>query len=247
MRGSFFAKPLEIIIEIDGERWKQGEVVRGRLTLRNRGATPHAAAGVDVQLCRAQLSAVKKKSETAFKPLMKHEISGEITPGGELSREFQFELGLNAPITDSVSSAFVTCGPGSLQLQIQPSPVIQEFTSTLQAQHHFGFKSYKQSKSGVEAKFSAPDGQRFSALEGLVLTLRFTEESGNPDLQVDYDFEVKQVGAGALPTKVSTTSRKVEQVLGSVDYLTPSGRVNFDSIQKFVAEAVSTVESKILF
>jgi len=247
MRGSFFAKPLEIIIEINGERWKQGEAVHGRLTLRNRGSAPFSATGFDVQLCRAQLSAVKKKSETAFKPLQKHQVSGEITAGGELSREFHFELGLNAPVTDTVSSAFITCGPGALQLQIEPSLVIQEFTSTLQAQHHFGFKGYKQSKSGVEAKFSAPDGQRFSALEDLILTVKFVEESGHPDLEVEYDFQVKQVGAGALPTKVSTTSRKVEQVLTSVDYLTTSGRVNFDVIQKYVAEAVSTVESKILF
>jgi hypothetical protein len=247
MRGSFFAKPLEIIIEIDGERWKQGETVRGRLALRNRGSTPFSAGGFDVQLCRAQLSAVKKKSETAFKLLQKHEISGEIAAGGELSSEFHFDLGLNAPVTDSVSSAFITCGPGALQLQIEPSLVIQEFTSTLQAQHHFGFKGYKQSKAGVGARFSAPDGQRFSALEDLVLTLQFTEESGHPDLEVEYDFQVKQVGSGPLPTKTTMVSRKVEQVLTSVDYLTSSGRVNFDVIQKFVAEAVSTVESKILF
>ena len=77
MRGSFFAKPLEIVLEIEGERWRQGESVRGRLTLRHRGSAAHPLAGLDVQLCRAQLSAVKKKADGAFKPIVSHEISGE--------------------------------------------------------------------------------------------------------------------------------------------------------------------------
>ncbi|NDD91525.1 hypothetical protein EBZ37_05515 [bacterium] len=249
MRGSFFAKPLEIILEIEGERWKQGETLRGQLILKNRGGQPASAQDLDIQYCRAQLSAVKKKAQSAFKMISEHRVSGEIPPQGEARHSFEFQLGQNAPVTDSVSSAFVRCGPGALQLQIEVSPVIGELISTLQSQHHFGLKSIKNSKSGVEIKMSAPDGRKFATLEALVLNVAFQVEGGskNSDLRVQYDFQVKQVGAGATPLKVGTGSRAVEQVLSSSDYLTTSGRVNFETIRNFVAEAVATVESKIIF
>ncbi len=247
MRGTFFAKPLEILIEIEGERWKQGDAILGRVTVRNRGSESVSISELAIELCRAQLSAVKKKAEGAFKPMEAVQLAGELSPGSEIGQDFRFELGLNAPITDSASSAFICCGGGALQLMIEPSLVIQEFTSALQAQHHFGFKSYKQSKAGVGAKFSAPDGQSFAAIEGLMLSARFVEESGTPDLEVSYDFQVKQVGAGALPMKVGKASRQVQQVVPALEYQTPSGRVNFEGVRRFVAEAVSVVEAKVLF
>jgi len=247
MRGTFFAKPLEIILEIEGERWKQGESVRGKLTLKNRGSQPVPCEGLDVRLCRAQLSQVKKKAEGAFKPLQQLEIQGELAPGSDLTREFEFQLGLNAPITDSISSLFVCCGTGSLQLQVEPSPVIQEFVSLLLSQHHFGFKGYRFSKDAVEAKLSAPDGKSFATLDHLALRATFAEESGKPPLSVTYSFHVKKVGATPASFKVEKSAKEIEQTLLATDYFTPSGRVNFDAIGKAITEAVSQVQSKVIF
>ncbi|MFN7684539.1 MAG: hypothetical protein ACK5QT_03910 [Oligoflexia bacterium] len=259
MRGTFFQAPIEIRIEIQGEKWKQGDIVSGTVTFKNRGTAPAKAAEATVSLARGTLKKVQKKDPAGIDVVETHALeaaglASELAPGAELTKPFSFKLGANAFVTDSVTSLFVVVGKLAagqaswpvLQLKVEPSDIIAEFVKTLTIEHHFAFKDYRATKNGVQAKLDPPDGQSYSSLEGLDLNFWF--EGGAPNqgpeeqeqLQVDYNFTVKKLQANIASTTYKNETQAVTQALTRPQYLTPSGRVNFEEIRKAIVGALAS-------
>lgn len=248
MRGTFFQAPIEIRIEIQGEKWKQGETVSGTVTFKNRGTAPAKAAEATISLARGTLKKVQKKDAEALDIVETHALeaaglASELAPGAELTKPFSFTLGSNAFVTDSVTSLFVVVGKVSatqtswpvLQLNVEPSDIIAEFVKTLTIEHHFAFKDYKATKNGVQAKLDAPDGQSYASLDGLDLNFWFKGDQ----LEVEYGFVVKKVKPNMASITYIKEKRPFAQTFEKQQYLTPSGRVNFDQIRKGIAEALA--------
>lgn len=252
MKGTFFQSPLELNLTVEGETWVQGSTLNGALVLKNRGSAPVTADGIRVVLARGDLKKAKLKKPGAFALLQETLTSGFATfePGQDFSFSWSFKTDLNAPVTDSLSSLFVLVGRGdaletygSLQLNFQPAPVIQEWVRIFLANHHFAFRFYKGSKGHVEAKLGAPSGQAFASLDHLVVSFSFVGTT----LTAESEFHLKKVEATAASFDVKKHVKSISHTLNEVQYLTSSGRIHFESIEAAVAEAVALVESKILF
>lgn len=254
MRGTFFQAPIEIRIEIQGEKWKQGETLSGTVTFKNRGNAPAKAAEATISLARGTLKKVQKKDPEALdvvetQALEAAGLATELAPGAELTKPFSFKLGANAFITDTVTSLFVVVGKVSatqsswpvLQLQVEPSDVIVEFVKTFTIEHHFAFKDYKATKNGVQAKLDPPDGQSYSSLDGLDVNFWFEGAEGHEELQVDYGFVVKKVKPNVASVTYLKEKRPVSQTFSRLQYMTPSGRVNFDEIRKGIEGALAAL------
>jgi len=254
MRGTFFQAPIEIKIEIQGEKWKQGETISGTVTFKNRGTAPAKAAEATISLARGTLKKVQKKDPAALDTVETHALeaaglASELAPGAELTKPFTFVLGPNAFVTDSVTSLFVlvgkiTAGQTSwpvLQLNVEPSDIIAEFVKTLTIEHHFAFKDYRATKNGVQAKLDPPDGQSYSSLDSLDLNFWFEGPAQHEELQVDFGFVVKKLQANVASTTYKKEKQAVTQTYGRQQYLTPSGRVNFDEIRKGIATALTAL------
>jgi hypothetical protein len=255
MRGTFFQAPIEIRIELSGEKWKQGDTLTGTVTFKNRGSAPAKPAEATISIARGTLKKVQKKDPEGMdfvetRALEAGGLATEIPAGGEHTRSFEFKLGSNAYVTDSVTSLFVVVGKVSatqpswpaLQLNIEPSDIIAEFTKNLVAEHHFAFKDYKATKNGVQAKFNPPDGQSYTYLDGLDLNFWFADRPETLDeLQIDYTFVIKKVQANVATTTYKKEKQVVTQTLPRQQYLTASGRVNFDEIRKSITSALGAV------
>lgn len=258
MRGITFQKPFELIVQIPGESWHQGDRVSGTLTIKNRASESVSIENIGLALALGGLRKVKEKAanelpDDAFKELARAplELAGaELAAGAERSLDWAFTLDRNSPVTDSSKSLFIVYGQGKdlpklahLELNVKPFPVIEEFLSTLKTQFRFVAKTMRSAKGpAVEVKLAPPASKTFAMLETLVVTLRMEDEQ----LAVKYSFNVKKVEAA--PGAVETSKKKIEseQTFDKIQYLLSSGRINSETFESGIREALAKVESKIL-
>ena len=50
MKGTFFQKPLELNLLVEGETWRQGDPITGSLTIKNHGSTEFALSELRMQV-----------------------------------------------------------------------------------------------------------------------------------------------------------------------------------------------------
>lgn len=250
MKGTFFSKPLECGLRVEGESWRQGEPIAGTLVVKNHGAAA-VPESFQVQLAKGRIKKVHQKVSGAFKILATSQAPAtELAPGGEMSHEWKFESDRNVPITDNSESLFLLYGQvtepekmGHLQVTVKPAPVIEAFLSAFQSSCRFVVKGLKAGKKGVEAKLAPPDSQTFMMLDYMVVSFRFEGET----LHVDYVFNVKDVRASSSAVEVKKKKKEFEQVLAPGEYRLSSGHFNTHRLDAAATEAVKQVEGKISF
>lgn len=245
MKGTSFQRPLKFKVEVNGEAWHQGDAIDGTLEVKNHGSEPTPVSEIAVHLAYGEIKKVRAKSPDAFEILSTATMSSD----GPLNWQFQTER--NCPITDKSGSLFILYGRGSateqlgqLRLTVQPFPLIQEFLDTFKVQFRFVVKSQKAAtKDGLEAKLAPPDSKAFAMLDYVTLGFRFDGD----DLHVHYKFSVKKIEASAASIETSKKKKEVKQTLTPLEYRTSTGRVNHERIETAIREALSGIESKVIF
>ncbi len=252
MKGTSFQKPLEFHLAVEGESWTQGETLAGTLGIKNQGTDPVYTASLQLHLAYGNLKKVRQRAPGALKILKSASFgeSGELAPQEERKLSWSFTTDLNFPITDSSNSPFLLYGKedapeklGQLQLIILPAPVIQEVIRALTIQFRFVLKAQKSGKGWVEFKLAPPDSRAFASVEQLILSARLEGE----DLQLRYGFQVKSLDSTPAAFDVKKTKKELDQALSPSEYKVPSGRWNHERIEGSLREALSAVESKIVF
>lgn len=251
MKGTFFLKPLEFSLRVEGESWRQGEAIAGTLVAKNHGVQA-LPSGFQVKLARGTLKKVHQKVPGAFYEILStfSALTGEIAPQAELSHSWRFQTDRNCPITDNTESLFLLYGcesepekMGHLQVTIKPDPVIEEFLKAFQIEFRFVVKSFKSSKRGVDVKLTPPDSRLFMMLDYAVLSFRFEGDA----LHVGYVFNLKDIQASSASVDVKKKKREFKQTFAPGEYRLSSGRFNHERLEAAAAEAVKQVEGKTLF
>lgn len=253
MKGIYFQKPLESILKVDGETWRQGDSVSGTLEIRNHGSEPVAPSQAHVMLTRGELKKVRAKDAAAFQVIQSVKVGNDsmIAPGATASFPWTVSTDRNGPVTDSMASPFLLYGVGEspetlgqLQLTFEPHELLQEFIKSFSVGFRFVLKSRRSSKGGwVEFKLDPPDSKAFSTLELLVLSARFDGEA----VDLEYEFQLKKIEATVAGTHVKKLKKQFEQRLEPHQLRVPSGRINYEQMEAGIGEALQQVESKILF
>ena len=132
---------------------------------------------------------------------------------------------------------------GQLQLTVRPDQVIQDFLDTVITGFRFVIKTQKSNKAGLDVKMAPPDSKAFSSLEYLVMGFKFAGD----ELMVKYTFNLKKMEATAASVDVKKLKKSVQQSFRPDQYRIPSGRFNHEHVESSVREALSQVESKVLF
>jgi hypothetical protein len=250
MKGTFFQRPLEFNILIDGETWNQGDSVQGTLTIKNHGSSPALVNDLRVDLAHGDLKKVRQKSPEAFKSMTTATYKAEVAPQSSTSFDWKFETDRNCPITDNSGSLFILYGKGTaldqlghLELAIQPYWIIQEFLKTINIQYRFVVKTQKATKGWVEVKLAPPDSQLFVTVEHLILSFRFNGET----LEVKYLFNVKAIEATASSFDVKKKKKECVQTFEPSQYLTSFKRFNHEHIEQAIKSALELVQAKVLY
>ena len=252
MKGTFFQKPLEFRLQVDGESWNQGNAISGTLVAKNHGNESVPMDHVRVALAHGLLRHVHAKDPDAFEIL--NTTSGQAGDKLEAQKEFtlpwKFQTERNTPITDNLSSLFLVYGKGEateqlgqLQLKMIPDPVIEEFIQIFIISYRFVVKSRKHSKGTVEVKLAPPDAKAFASLEQLIVKFHFEGET----VHLAYSFGVKKVEATAASVDMKKAKKEFEQEFKPLQYKTASGRFNHDAVEAEIRQVMAQVESKVLF
>ena len=252
MKGTFFQKPLEFRLEVDGEMWAQGDKITGSLVAKNHGSDPVTLNEFRVALAHGELKKVRAKSPEAFKILntATGPSGAKLEAQNEFTLPWSFETNRNGPITDTSSSLFLLYGRGDvneqlgqIQLTMNPDSVIQEIIQIFVIAFRFVVKTRKFAKGSVEVKLAPPDAKAFAAVEQLILNFCYEGET----VHLSYSFGVKKVEATASSFEMVKDKKVFAQSFTPGQYRTASGRFNHDPIETTIREVISQVEKKVLF
>lgn len=255
MKGIFFQKPVEFQLHVEGESWSQGDVIRGKLEIRNRGSQEVAIDQTQITLARGDFKKLRAKAPDSFEVLHAAPINSTSTvcllpAQGTASLEWSFQSDRNCPVTDSGSSLFLIYGMGKeyekigqLQLLFRAAPIVEEFIKTLETEFRFVRKLQKTAKAGIDTRLSPPDSKEFSALDELTLNSRFEGD----ELELRYHFKVKKVEATAASFGIKKEKLEKLQRFKLSELRLPSGRVNYERIENSLRESIRTVESKVIY
>ncbi len=102
MRSVYFQQPLEHQIEVEGESWNQGEVVKGQLRIRNMSSKTVAVKTSQIILAHGLNKAFKEGTGVPWEVLGKQVAAQDIAlqAGSEITSGWNFNLSTDCQITD---------------------------------------------------------------------------------------------------------------------------------------------------
>lgn len=250
MKGTFFQKPLEYKLNIDGESWTQGSQINATLSIANHSSEKIDLSSIGAHLCLATTKKLKAKDDSAFTFIESALMTDkELEANSEVELSFSFNLASDCSITENTLSLYILCGSkespfdgGMLQLKVVPTPSIISFIEVFENFYKFKFKPLKNKKEYVEAKVTPPDSNDWRSILSMALKMKMTES----DLELIYSFKLKKMSYedSIMGTKDSKLDIKV--LLTKKEYSGFGDVVNQDGIMKSINEVLEQVKLKAI-
>ena len=252
MRSTFFQQPLEHQIEVEGETWDQGGVIKGKLRIRNMSSETVTVKTVQVILAHGLNKAIKDKGDVAWEVQEKLVTAQDISlpPGGDQKQEWSFILPTDCPITDKQGGLFLLFGGeevlskgGRLDLQIKLHPILQNFLQTFTTQFRFLEKYKKRKAELTEIKLIPPESREFPNLDYVYCYLRIHDGQ----LKVRYSFKMSGLGRTGEKMTVTKKKRELEQSIPPENYLLPGGFPNRACFRENINQALNIAKPEVIF
>ena len=252
MRSTFFQQPLEHQIEVEGESWDQGGVIKGKLQIRNMSSETVSVKKVQVVLAHGQNKALKEKGDVGWEEHQKQIMEQDITlhSGKEQSYEWSFNLPTDCPITDKQGGLFLLFGGeealsegGRLNLQIKLHPILQNFLQTFKTQFRFLEKHQKRKAEWTEVKLIPPESREFPNMDYVYCFLRIHQEQ----LDAHYRFKMSGLGRSGQQMTITKKNRELEQSMSKNEYLQPGGFPNRALFRENIDQALNIARPEVIF
>lgn len=245
MKGTVFLKPLEYNIEVSGEKWCQGDKIKGMLKIKNHSSELLKMPSLKVSLAEGIYKKIKSKEAKAWKSLAETKLEGSFSLEAQQEKSYTFEYTLpeNCLITDKNASLYLVFfdkeewPSGHIELVIEPRPVISQILETIQSFLRFKVVQVKYAKGMVEVKLTPPSSSReLSVIDSLILSLSEVERN----LTLSYEFNLRVLDVGAATMQTQKKTREFEQKFTSKQYL------QYDSLnQDFLLQSINTVLNEV--
>lgn len=243
MKGTIFFKPLEYNIIADGERWRQGDKINGRLKIKNHSAESVEFPILKISLAVGNFKKIKSKDKRAWDYLAETTLGEKISIGASEEKEFSwnFELPEDCQITDKDRSLYLTFFDHDdiwptfqLELVVDPKLVMLQFLEIFESFLRFKVVQTKFSKGMVEIKLNPPSSRELSHLESLVL--RMKEVDKTLDLEYIFNMHVFEMVAGNMMAQKKI--KQVDQKLTSKQYYIYGDSPNHDFIKMSISDVI---------
>lgn len=249
MKSTIFLKPLEYSILADGEKWRQGDKIKGMLKIKNHSTDTINISLVKMTLALGHFKKIKTKDKKAWDSL------SEITMGqtiilpasGEQDFPFEFVLPEDCQITEKDKSLFLTFKSGDelwplgqLELVIEPKLVMLSFLDIFQNFLRFKVVQTKYSKGMVEFKLNPPNSKELSHVESLLL--RMKEVDKTLELEYIFSMHVFELVAGNMMAQKKQV--QLNRSLTSKQYSFYGDSLNQDFIIASISEVIKEATPK---
>jgi hypothetical protein len=246
MRGTFFVQGVEIVLNVEGEKWHQGETLKTSVSLKahNDGVD---LTGWSLCLVQADQRKVKKKDPKAFE-LIEEVSLAQVDSSGANSLEHTFNLSNDCLISDGTWTLALLIGPRPLEapyqasflnLTVMPWRPVSSILELFENFQRFKLKSLKNKKNKLEAKMIAPGSKELGAVEGLDLLI----ERLNDGLGLNFSFKVKKLAYGAEGVKAKAEKVSIKKELSGKNLLSFGDSLNQDQILKTFSEVIEEVKT----
>ena len=252
MRSVYFQQPLEHQIEVEGESWNQGEVVKGQLRIRNMSSKTVAVKTSQIILAHGLKKAFKEGTMVPWEVLEKQVVAQDIAlqAGSELTFGWNFNLSTDCPITDKQGGLYLLFGGeealtegGRLNLQINLHPILQNYLQTFTTQFRFLEKYQKRKSEWTEVKLIPPDSREYPNMDYVLCFLRIHDEQ----LEAHYRFKMSGLGRTGEKMTVTKKNRELEQSIPPEKYLQPGGFPNRACFRENIDQALNIARPEVIF
>lgn len=251
MKGTIFLKPLEYSIEAIGEKWQQGDKLKGTLKIKNHSAEKIELSVLKVSLCEGNYKKIKAKDSKGWKTLSDSILAEKFTinPSEEKDFSFEFKLAENCTITDKNGSLYLAffdkedaLPAGHIELVVEPKIVIQQLLQILENFLRFKVKEIKSGKGSLEVKLVPPTSRELSNVDGLLLNISEVEKT----LKLNYFFNIRVLNISGTTMQSEKATKEAEQIFTSKQYQIFGDSLNQDFIIESVQSVLNTVKTKML-
>jgi hypothetical protein len=247
MKGTLFTRPLEWNVETVGESWPQGSVLKGIIKVKNHGSDEVTLLTSGVGFALADIKKVQTRADGALKTEKSVVLDGKLLPAQELTAEFSFDIGPNAPVSDKKSSWYLTFGhnfrEGQLQVKVEPKALYLKVIGLLDTFHRFKQKEFKGTKKGVEFKLIPPSSREMANIELLLLTFSMEGEQ----LGMKFDFQIKKLDTSSVTNKILKESVVINLELGPKEYSLGKDMIHQERLLKGLETVFAQVKMQNIF
>ena len=252
MRSVYIQQPLEYQIEVEGESWNQGEVVKGQIRIRNMSSKTVAVKTSQIILAHGLKKAFKEGTMVPWEVLEKQVVAQDIAlqAGSELTFGWNFNLSTDCPITDKQGGLYLLFGGedaltegGRLNLQINLHPILQNYLQTFSTQFRFLEKYQKRKSEWTEVKLIPPDSREYPNMDYVLCFLRIHDEQ----LEAHYRFKMSGLGRTGEKMTVTKKNRELEQSIPPGKYLQPGGFPNRACFRENIDQALNIARPEVIF
>lgn len=250
MKGTIFLKPLEYNVEAMGERWKQGDKIKGTLTLKNHSADKIDLPFLKIKLAEGNYKKIKAKDAKAWSTLTETTLSEAVTvgPSAEQNYTFEFTLPETSPVTDKNGSLYLAFfdkedsqPAGHIELVIEPKQTILYVLEVFENFARFKVKEIKNGKKSVEVKLMPPASREASNIDSLILSLAESDKT----LSMNYLFNLRGIDMSSGTMQTQKKTKEIEQKFTSKQYMMYDSP-NQDFILASIQTALNEVKPKLL-
>ncbi len=252
MRSVYIQQPLEYQIDVEGESWNQGEVVKGQIRIRNMSSKTVAVKTSQIILAHGLKKAFKEGTMVPWEVLEKQVVAQDIAlqAGSELTFGWNFNLSTDCPITDKQGGLYLLFGGdealtegGRLNLQINLHPILQNYLQTFTTQFRFLEKYQKRKSELTEVKLIPPDSREYPNMDYVLCFLRIHDEQ----LEAHYRFKMSGLGRTGEKMTITKKNRELEQSIPQGKYLQPGGFPNRACFRENIDQALNIARPEVIF
>lgn len=249
MKATVIFKPLEYSIEAVGEKWHQGDLLKGTLKIKNHSLEKIELPLLRVALCEGHYKKIKAKDAKGWNCISENILAEKmaINPSEEKDYSFEFKLTETCAITDKNGSLYLAffdkeeeIPAGNIELVIGPKLIVKQILEVFENFLRFKVKETKSGKGVVEIKLVPPASRELSNIDGLLLSISEIEKN----LTLKYFFNFRILNIAGATVQSEKTTKEVEQNFTSKQYLIYGDSLNQDFIIKSIQEVLEIVKTK---
>lgn len=249
MKGSYFKSEIECHLNIDGESWRQGDLIRGKLLVTNKGEKDMSLSNCKLQFSLNDVKKMRKGETKSAKIIneLQFESSKVLKKEETESISWKYPLEKNATISTKKESYFILFGEtskypdcGILELTVLPHSIIEYYLDLWEKFHRFKIKEIKDKNGVVTVKMIPPGSKEYLTL----LEMIFQLELKNNLFVIKFNYNVQKINFVSGNANVDKSTKEFIQELKEKDIVFEKDSYNQEYLLNSINEALKEIKSQ---